>query len=436
MNKLIFVFLLILPGLLFAQGDKTSLIKTGKLFDSESGEFKTGMDILVKNGRIDNVKADKDISADERATYTLIDLSAYTVLPGLIDVHTHLLLKEEMIPNVDFSALSLEKRLTMEGDAYRAIYGSVRAKAYLEAGITAVQDLGNSGKFADIALRKAIDEGLVPGPRMSCAGQGLSSEGGQIPGLIYKHRDIVNDEYRIISGVDDATQAVRENVNQGATVIKIYSNNTPNKTALSVDEMRAIVKEAHRYGLRVTAHATDNQAVYNAVIAGVDGIEHGYAVADSTLLLMAAKHVILTPTDADKITLTNVLKIVAPDFKDVSPWIKQRQQKYGDRLLRAIKYGVTIAYGSDDYDDLKMPYAEPSKRTLIAYYEEGVPIPKILQIATINSARQINSPNMLGVLKKGFAADLIAVDNTIETDINAILNVHFVMKAGVVYVNK
>ena len=152
------------------------------------------------------------------------------------------------------------KTLTMQGDAYRAIYGSVRAKAYLEAGITAVQDLGNSGEYADIALRKAINEGLVIGPRMRCAGRGLSSEGGQMPDVIYKHRDIVEDEYRIVKGKDDAMQAVRENITQGADVIKIYSNNTPNVTALSIEEMQAIVKEAHRYGLRVTAHATDNQA--------------------------------------------------------------------------------------------------------------------------------------------------------------------------------
>ena len=128
--------------------------------------------------------------------------------------------------------------------------------------ITAVQDLGNSGQFADIALRKSINEGLINGPRMRCAGQGLSSEGGQMPDVIYKHRNIVNDEYRIILGITDAIQAVRENITQGADVIKIYSNNTPNVTALSVEEMQAIVKEAHRYGVRVTAHATDNKAIW------------------------------------------------------------------------------------------------------------------------------------------------------------------------------
>ncbi|MDB5029478.1 MAG: amidohydrolase [Mucilaginibacter sp.] len=428
--------LLYVPFMVWAQTDKVYLIKTGRLFDSEVAQFKTGLDIIVKNGRIDDVKADKDIPTAEREKYTLIDLSAFTILPGLIDVHTHLLYKEELLPNRDFSSESLVKRLTMEGDAYRAIYGAVRAKAYLEAGITSVQDLGNSGKFADIALRKAINENLVPGPRMSCAGQGLASEGGQLPGLIYEHRDIANDEYRIVSGVDDARQAVRENITQGANVIKIYSNNTPNKTALSVEEMSAIVKEAHRYGVRVTAHATDDHAVYNAVISGVDGIEHGYEIADSTLMLMAKKKVILVPTDLDKVTFTNYLKIAAPNVKDVDAQITKYQKSPTDRLQRAIKFGVTIAYGSDDYIDMKMPLAEPSKRILIAYHEEGVAIPQVLQFATLNSARQINHSALLGVIKKSYLADIIAVDNSIDKDINAILNVRFVMKGGVIYVNK
>lgn len=101
---------------------------------------------------------------------------------------------------------------------------------------------------------------------MRCAGQGLSTEGGQLPGLIYKHRDIANDEYRVVKSTDDAIQAVRENITQGADVIKIYSNNTPNVTRLSIEEIKAIVNEAHRYGIRVTAHSTDNEAVYNAVV--------------------------------------------------------------------------------------------------------------------------------------------------------------------------
>ncbi len=155
----------------------------------------------------------------------------------------------------------MSRSLVFDGDAYRALYGAARAKAYLEAGVTAIQDLGNSGQLGDVALRRAIDEGLLPGPRMRCAGLGLSTQGGQMPGKIFKHQDLINDEYRNVKNPDDAAQAVRENITQGATVIKIYSNNTPNITMLSLEEIKAIVKEAHRYGVRVTAHATNNEAV-------------------------------------------------------------------------------------------------------------------------------------------------------------------------------
>ena len=282
MKNFIILLVVSIPYFLFAQESKKTLIKAGKIFNSETGTFQSDMAIVINGNTILSLKPFKEISDKEKKEYALIDLSKYTLLPGLIDAHTHLLNKETLMPGNEFSGLDMMKTLTMYGDAYRAIYGAVRAKAYLEAGITSVQDLGNSGQFADIALRKAIAEGLVVGPRMRCAGPGLSSEGGQMPDVIYKHRDIINDEYRIVKGVDDAAQAVRENITQGADVIKIYSNNTPNVTALSIEEMQAIVKEAHRYGVRVTAHATDNQAVYNAVIGGVDGIEHGYTVEDST----------------------------------------------------------------------------------------------------------------------------------------------------------
>ena len=436
--KRLFLFLIVLlPCVLIAQDSKKTLIRAGKMFNSETGIFTTNMALLVDGEVIKEVQPYSSVTDNERKDYKLIDLSNYTVLPGLIDAHTHLLNKETLIPGNKFTGLDMMKVLTMEGDAHRAIYGSVKAKAYLEAGITAVQDLGNSGKFADIALRRAINEGLVIGPRMRCAGQGLSSEGGQMPDVIYQHRNIVDDEYRIIKGRDDAIQAVRENITQGADVIKVYSNNTPNVTALSVEEMQAIVKEAHRYHVRVTAHATDNQAVYNAVISGVDGIEHGYSVEDSTLALMAKKGVFLIPTDGDSLTFSQYGNITAPGDKNmIKNILAYRMSTLATRLMRAIKQGVTIVAGSDDYIDFQLPFSVPSKRTLIGYYESGMNIPSILQAATINGAAQINWKKGLGVLKSGYLADIIAVDNDLDKNINAIMNVHFVMKGGVIYVNK
>lgn len=432
----ILLFLLMTPcHFILAQTNGNYLIRAGSLFDSETGQFRDGMAILVNDNKIAAVKSSKDVSQQEQKDYQLIDLSEYTVLPGLIDAHTHLLNREIVYPQNEFSGLDMVRTLMLDGDAYRAIYGAARARAYVEAGITSVQDLGNSGEFADIALRRAIHEGLVIGPRMRCAGKGLSSQGGQLPGLIYKYQPIVNDEYRIIKSPDDGVQAVRENVTQGADVIKIYSNNTPNNTSLSIEEMQAIVREAHRLHRRVTAHATDNQAVYNAVVAGVDGIEHGYDVADSTLELMAKKGVVLVPTDGDSVTFTQYAKLASPeDPKSMIAEIMAYRRHLGDRLRRAIQKGVTIVAGSDDYVDFKMPFAEPSKRTLIGYHESGVPIAQVLQFATINASRQLNWADRVGVLKPGYLADIIAVDRDLDKNIDAILHVHFVMKDGKVVV--
>jgi imidazolonepropionase-like amidohydrolase len=196
------------------------------------------------------------------------------------------------------------------------------------------------------------------------------------------------------------------------------------------------VQEAHRYGLRVTAHSTDNRAVYNAVIGGVDGVEHGYQVDDTTLELMAKKNVVLVPTDGDSVTFIQYGKLAYPDDKNITAQIISYRKFLGDRLQRAIKKGVTIAAGSDDYIDFKMPFAEPSKRTLVGYYESGVKISQVLQFATINGSKQLNWSDRIGIIKTGYLADIIAVDNNLDEDIHAILNVHFVMKDGKIYVNK
>ncbi len=190
---------------------------------------------------------------------------------------------------------------------------------------------------------------LTPGPRMICSGPGLAAEGGQIEGLTFGHTEMASKEYRIVESVDDGIQAVRENINQGVDVIKIYSNNTPNRTILSIDEMQAIVNEAHKYGVRVTAHATSNQAVYNAVISGVDGIDHGYQIEDSTLALMATKRTILIPTDGDSEFIRLYLNTLYPNNSSNNEKLNIRSSKLTTRLHKALEFGVIVAAGSDDY---------------------------------------------------------------------------------------
>lgn len=420
----------------FSQAAPSYIIKAGKLFDSETGVFKTTQVIYVRNGRIEDVKTDKDVTEADRKQYQWIDLGRYTVLPGLIDAHTHLLYRELIYPNNPPTSTDAVKMITLEGDAYRAIYGVAKAKAYLEHGFTAVQDLGNSGQFADIALRTAINEGLVPGPRMRCAGMGLSSEGGQLPGLRYAYRSLAEKEYRIIKSTEDGRQAVRENVAQGADVIKVYSDNSPNNTKLSIEEMKAIVTEAKRYNLKVTAHATSNNSVWNAVMAGVDGIEHGYSIDDTTLLLMKQRNVVLIPTDGDSLDYAKFAEQKWPKDTAQLRRFTGFTKRNTERLSKAIKAGVTIVHGSDDYTDIRLPFGEMPLYNLIGYHLAGLSIPEVIKTATINAATHLRWANRIGIIKKGFLADIIAVDGDLEKDIKALLNTRFVMKEGAIYVNK
>lgn len=423
------MLLLSLPIFMTAQAPKEVFIKAGKLFDSAQGVLVSNQVIHVKGNLIENVGSNVAIPKGAE----VIDLSQYTVLPGLIDAHVHLLYLESIKGGLSMDAV---KAVVMEGDALRALRGAARAKTFLEAGFTTVKDLGNSGQFLDVALKKAINEESVPGPRMFVSGPILSSEGGQFPGLLHKHNHISGEEYRIIRGTEDAINAVRENITYGADIIKICANNTPNNTTLTIDEMKAIVKMAHRYGKKVTAHATNNRSVWEAVVAGVDGIEHGYEVADSTLQLMASKGIPLIPTDASKKILGFFLD--NQDFKgNKEETIKAIQADQHDRLNRAIKQGVTIVAGSDMYIDMGMPQGNAAKDVLVSYHEAGMKPMDILKAATANSAKFMGMENRLGMIKKGAWADIIAVKGDLENNFSeTIFNVVFVMKNGNPFLTK
>lgn len=403
--------------------EEVTVIRAGRLFDSENGVFLPARDIIVKGTLIDSVGENLPVPAGAK----VIDLRRFTVLPGLVDAHTHLLYLENIKGGLTTEGL---KALTVEGTPLRALRGAARGKTFLMTGITTVRDLGNSGRFGDIALRTAINEGTIDGPRMFASGPGLSPEGGQFPGLQFNYKNIAEEEYRIIRGVDDARNAVRENVTFGANVIKIYSNNTPNPTMLSIEEIKAIVDEAHLYKLKVAAHATSDTAVRRAVEAGVDSIEHGYQVSDETLKLMAEKKVVLVPTDVDFQSFKYFVQQGGESLTDDQ--ILQQIKPLRDRLQRAIAAGVTIAAGSDMYIDMQRPQGEAAKRVLFAYLEAGMKPAQILQSATINAARLLNAPR-IGVIKTGAFADIIAVEGNPADDFNSIEKVRFVMKNGKIY---
>ena len=408
-----------------------TVIHAGRIFDSEAGTFSGPRDIVVRDGRIASVSEHENVPADAR----VVDLRRFTVLPGLIDAHTHLLYLER--PGPDW--MDNIRAVVMEGGALRALHGAARARTYLAAGITTVRDLGNSGRFNDVALREAIRDGSVDGPRMFVSGPGLSGEGGQLRGLQPAFKMIAEEEYRVVHGPEDAALAVRENVAYGADLIKVYSNSSPNVTSLSAEEIHAIVAEAHRLGVRVAAHATDDSAVRRAADGGVDSIEHAYAVSDATLAQMAERGICLVATDLDNATAAQyVLRIPTrgDEPRPAPAMLNDYLRANRERLMRALHAGVKICAGSDNYLDLGWPQGVASHHVLNAYAEAGLTPIQALQAATIHDAQLLGQEGRLGVIKPGALADIIAVDGDPGRDVQALERVRFVMKGGTIYVGR
>lgn len=265
-------------------------IRTDRLIEVGSGNVIANAVVLIEGERIKAVGSKIDIPKGAQT----IDLGNVTILPGLIDCHTHLL---QSYYNEVGDGQNIVTTTTL-GTPTRALLGAFNARGMLEAGFTAVRDVGNSGAGGDVALRNAIESGWVPGPRMAVSTRALAPVGGQFDGypLSPETRDvIVNQEYRVVTGTVEATRAVREAMYEGADLIKVIVGVGPN--TLSLEEMNTIVTEAHRGGKRVAAHAVDDAQARIAAEAGVDSIEHGYGASEDVLKLMASKKIFLVPTD-------------------------------------------------------------------------------------------------------------------------------------------
>ncbi len=416
------LFSLAPPNLAQAQSaaPRVVFIQAGNLFDSEAGRMVGPRDILIQGDRFAEVG--EELAVPEGAA--VIDLSRCSVLPGLIDAHTHLLLEQKSGESLaDVAA----RDHAVQGDVYRALTAAGRAREYLDAGFTTVRDLGNSGQFLDLMLKQAVDDGRVPGPRIYGSGPGLAPAGGQLEPMASDPHNLVGGEYRIVTGVDDARAAVREAIARGAAVIKMYPEATPQRTRLSVEEIAAIVSEAKRHNIPVAAHATTDTSIREAVEAGVTSIEHAYEISDETLQLMARGGVWLVPTDPSL--------EMAVEFTRSWPQQPPREeidrhlQGGRDRLMRARRAGVRIALGSDLY----FPYAPGrgagARATMDGYIDAGMTPAETLQSATWEAGQMLGDDG-LGVVRPRAWADLVVVEGDPTLELTPLRSLRAVIKGG------
>lgn len=417
-----------------SQAPKLQAVRAARLIDVKSGNVITNAVILIEGGRVKQVGAGVAIPSGAE----VIDLGNMTVMPGLIDCHTHLLQNYDGARGGDDPNMILT--VTQLGTVKRALLGAKMGLEDLEAGITTVRDLGNSGLNGDVALRDAIRSGWVAGPRIMASTRALSAAGGQFGNVSAETQKIIEQEYVVISNVEEARRAVRQAFYDGADLIKVIVNTGPR--VVSLEEMKAIVEEAHRVNRKVAAHAIGNLATRIAAEAGVDSIEHAYTVPDDVLQMMAQKKIYLVPTDGPLETYVDIF--VKPgnpspdELKQATEGIRNFIQGSRDRLRRAVKMNVPVAAGSDMYYQLPGKTRGTASLTMFrAYAEAGMKPIDIIRSATVNAADLLAGDRALfGSLEAGKFADIIAVEGDPLVDITVLERVRFVMKGGAVIKNE
>ncbi len=421
MNKtLFFIALFVSVTSLFAQ---ETYILCGKLIDTKSGKIKTKQTLVVSKNKIVNVLS--GYVQPKSKTAKTIDLKDKVVLPGLIDMHVHIESEYDKNAYID--------RFT-KNEADIALRATTFAKITLNAGFTSVRDLGGTG--VNISLRNAIANGYIQGPRIFTAGKAIGTTGGHADPTNGMKKDLMGNpgpKEGVVNSVADARKAVRQRYKDGADVIKITATGGVLSVAkngqnpqFTLEEIKAICETAKDYGMTIAAHAHGDEGMQRAVIGGVTTIEHGTLMSAETMELMKKYGTYYVPTiTAGKEVEKNAKikgffpEIIVPKALEIGPKIQ-------NTFKNAYKKGVKIAFGTDAG---VFPHGQNGKE--FGYMVEvGMPAMEAIQSATVTNAAILGMENELGQLKKGFLADIIAVNDDPTKNITTMENVVFVMKDG------
>jgi imidazolonepropionase-like amidohydrolase len=419
--------LMSLPCAALAQGASappaaSTWLHCGGLWDGRGAGTRGSVYIEVRADRIASIRP----AASGAPEGNVVDLSSLTCLPGLIDTHTHVLLQG------DITAEDYDAQLLKQSPEYRTILATVNARRMISWGFTSIRDIETEGAgYADVDVKKAIERGVIPGPRMQVATRALDVTGAY-PLLGYAPGVVVPKGVQIVDGADGARRAVREQISNGADWIKVYSDRSyqvmPNGTlddipTFTPEELRAVVDEAHRQRRKVASHAMALQGVHNSVEAGVDSIEHGNYIADEDLRTMVQKGIWYVPT-------IFVGEYVAEGRAAAgAPVWKQMGVIHEQTFRRALKAGVKIAFGTDigGFDWQINP-----AREFALMVKWGMSPEQALRSGTVAAAELLGWSDRLGSIEAGKIADIVAVQGDPLTDITRLEHVRFVMKAGAV----
>jgi imidazolonepropionase-like amidohydrolase len=422
----LFGTVLVTTAVTFAQkengpADQLVFVRCGSLLDGRSETARKNVVVAIRGEKISEVITKEPTGAQ------IVDLSRETCLPGLIDTHTHVLLQG------DITAADYDEQLLKQSPEYRTILATVNARRALEYGFTTIRDVETEGAgYADVDVKKAINAGVIPGPRMQVATRAMDVTGAY-PLLGYAPNVSVPHGVQVVDGADAARKTVREQISHGADWIKVYSDRSyrvredgvlDDIPTFTLEELKAIVDETHRERHKVASHAMALYGVHNSIEAGVDSIEHGNYIADEDLKAMVAHGTFYVPT-----IYVGAYVAEGRAAAGAPVWVKMLSI-HEETFRRAMKAGVKIAFGTDAGGFAWT--VNPAKE--FAYMVKwGMTPAQALRSATTSAAELLGWSDQIGSIEAGKFADIVAVPGDPLADVSQLEKVDFVMKGGKVY---